>query len=183
MERLAARQRIMCMRHGGAPPTWIHACIVAGAGMFIVALIVSAVFDPSIRVLHTLQALIYVAVIVLTHRRSAWGYGAGFLIAGFWNYVNLFVTNFIAAGLQQVAGVFRAGRIERPDLLIAVVAGAGHFLLMGGCLAGFLRTGPGTRAWLRFAAGGVITIAYFVAIIIATGPQYIRLLKRIIGIS
>lgn len=68
-------------------------------------------------------------------------------------------------------------------IVALIVAGAGHFLLMAGCLGGFLLTHRGGRGWLRFAAGGMIAIAYFIAIIIATGPQYIRLLKRIVGVS
>jgi hypothetical protein len=47
--------------------------IEIGAWFFILCLFISAIFDPTIRVLHTLQALIYLAVILLTRRRSAWG--------------------------------------------------------------------------------------------------------------
>ena len=88
---------------------WINLCIRAGAGFFIFALILSAVFDPKIRLLHTLQALIYVAVIVLTRRENAWGFGAGFFIASLWNYTNLFVTTFVKGGLIEL-GVLPSGR-------------------------------------------------------------------------
>lgn len=37
----------------------------------------------------------YIAVIVLTRKNSAWGFGAGCIIAAFWNYINLFVTTFV----------------------------------------------------------------------------------------
>jgi antibiotic biosynthesis monooxygenase (ABM) superfamily enzyme len=57
------------------PPRWLRVAIVVGAGLFIAALLLSAVFEPRIRLLHLLQALIYVAVIVLTRRGSAWGFG------------------------------------------------------------------------------------------------------------
>ena len=109
-------------------PRWINVSILIGAGSFIFALILSAVFDPKIRLLHTLQALIYVAVIVLTRRDSAWGFGAGCIIAAFWNYLNLFVTTFIKAGLHQFSTWLRTGQIHRPDLMIAVIAGGGPFL-------------------------------------------------------
>jgi hypothetical protein len=72
------------------PSRWPLAAIQAGAGLFIVALVISVLFDPAIWLLHTLQALIYVAVIVLARRNSAWGFGAGFTIALLWNSVNLF---------------------------------------------------------------------------------------------
>lgn len=143
------------------------------------ALVVSAVIEPRIRLLHVLQALIYIAVVVLTRKASPWGFGAGFVIALFWNYINLFVTTFLKAGLQQLSILLRTGQIDRPDLLIAVIAVAGHCLLMIACIAGFLRTRPGARAWGRFIAGGALAIGYFVAIITTTGPQYIGLLKRV----
>jgi antibiotic biosynthesis monooxygenase (ABM) superfamily enzyme len=54
------------MSKPAAKPGWIEASMLVGAGFFIFALILSAVFDPSIRVLPALQALIYVAVIILT---------------------------------------------------------------------------------------------------------------------
>ena len=159
-------------------PPWIDACIVVGAGLFMFALIVSAVFDPTIRVLHAFQLLIYVAVIVLTRRRSAWGFGAGFLIAAFWNYTNLFVTTFIAAGMRQLSVLMTTGQLKRPDLLIALVAAGGHFLMILGCLAGFLRLRPDGGQWVGFLCGGVLAVAYFAAIIVIAGPQYIQLLKH-----
>jgi hypothetical protein len=166
-----------------AVPRWISAAIWGGAGFFIVALWVSAIFDPTIRLLHVLQALIYVAVILLARRRSAWGYGAGFTIALFWNYTNLFVTTFVAGGLHALGILLTTGRLTRPDLLIALVAAGGHFLLMAGCAAGFLRRRPGPWEWTRFAAGGALAVAYFAAIIVTTGPQYIPLLKRVFRIG
>jgi hypothetical protein len=55
------------------PSRWPLAAIQAGAGLFIVALVISVLFDPAIWLLHTLQALIYVAVIVLARRETAPG--------------------------------------------------------------------------------------------------------------
>jgi hypothetical protein len=60
---------------------WINSSIVTGAGLFIVALLVSAIFDPTIRLLHILQALIYIVVILLARHQSAWGFGGGCIIA------------------------------------------------------------------------------------------------------
>jgi hypothetical protein len=160
-------------------PTWITAFILVGAGSFMFALVLSAVFDPRIRLLHALQALIYVFVIALTRKRSAWGFGAGFFISTFWNYINLFVNTFFKAGLQQLSTLVRTGQIQRPDLLIAVFAVAGHFLLIVGCVAGFLRMRRSIRHWGEFAASGILAVSYFITIIITTGPQYVPLLKRV----
>lgn len=162
-------------------PGWINPPILVGAGLFIVALVVSAVFDPSIRVLHALQALIYVVVIILTRRGSAWGFGAGCFIAAFWNYTNLFVTSFIRAGLEQLMTLVQTGQLHRPDLVVAVIAAAGHFLMIVACVVGLLRTGPNLRRWGQFFGGGMLAVAYLIAIIFTTGPQYIGLVKRVFG--
>ena len=162
-----------------AEPRWIRASILTGAGFFIFALFLSAVFEPGIRVLHTLQALIYIGVIVLTRRNSAWGFGAGCVIAAFWNYINLFITTFIRNGFEQISILLRTGQLQRPDLALAVIAAAGHFLLIIACLAGFFRQQPGVKQWLQFLAGGTLAVGYFVVIIITAGPQYIGLLKRV----
>jgi hypothetical protein len=161
------------------PPGWVRLLIAAGAGCFIIALLVSAIFDPTIRLLHLLQALIYVAVIALSWRSNPWGFGAGFTIGLFWNYINLFVTTFIAAGLHQLWLLLTTGRLDRPDLFIAVVAAGGHVLLIVGCAAGFLRCRPSLADWGKLAAGGVLAVAYFALIIVTTGPQYIPLLRRV----
>lgn len=54
-----------------AEPAWIRWAILIGAGFFIFALFLSAVYEPKIRVLHALQALIYFAVVWLASRKSA----------------------------------------------------------------------------------------------------------------
>jgi len=82
--RLMTTSRKISFRPVGA----IH----VGASMFIVALAASVYFDPSIWVLHVLQASIYAAIMVLAQRRSPWGFGAGFTIATLWNGGNLFAT-------------------------------------------------------------------------------------------
>jgi len=73
------------------------------------------------------------------------GFGAGCAIALFWNYINLFVTTFFKAGLQQLSILLETGQLHRPDLLTAVVAVVGHFLIIMGCVAGCVRTHPGSR--------------------------------------
>jgi len=165
-----------------ADSRWIRWSIFAGAGLFIFALILSAVYEPRIRVLHALQALIYIAVVALTRRNSAWGYGAGCVISAFWNYINLFVTTFIRAGVEQLLILLQTGRIERPDLALSLIAAGGHFLLIAACLAGFLRNRPTAPDWGRFVGGGIIAVAVFIAIIAAAGPQYMGLIRRVFGL-
>jgi hypothetical protein len=57
-------------------------------------------------------------------------------------------------------------------LLIARIAVPGHFLLILGCVAGFLGMRPGMRQWGELSPGGILAVGYFVAIIVTTGPQY-----------
>src|SRR5881409_1702838 len=54
--------------------------------------------EPDIRWLHFFQAWMYVATIVLAHRRNRWGYFIGFSAAGLWIYANLFATTFFFNG-------------------------------------------------------------------------------------
>jgi len=163
--------------------SWLEWLIVGSCVAFIFILTLSAVYDRSIRVLHAFQALIYVAVVILALRRSAWGYGAGCIIAVFWNWTNIVYTTFIANGLRELAHALQTGRVGRPDQLIAVVAAAAHFVLIGSCLVGYFRIkSRGSWEPVKFFAGGVIAVSYFAGIIILFGRQYIPLLRRTFGI-
>jgi len=151
--------------------SWPLVAIDVGALMFIVALTASAFFDSSIWVLHALQASIYVAIIVLAHRKSAMGYGAGFVIALLWNGGNLFATGFIAQGLRTLVSVLSTGHILRPVLLLLLIGAAGHFMMIAGCVAGFMRSGVTRRQWARFLGGAALGV---VALVLIT-PLRLRL--------
>jgi hypothetical protein len=77
---------------------WIRVSIAIGVGLFLFALAVSATYIPQLRLLHFFQALIYVAVIVLTWRNSPWGFGIGVIVPLAWNCLSLFVTHLFQAG-------------------------------------------------------------------------------------
>lgn len=162
---------------------WLQWLIVASSVVFIFVLALSAVYDPSIRVLHAFQAAIYVAVVILARRRSAWGYGAGCLIAVFWNWTNLVHTTFITSGLRELSRALQTGQVRRPDQLIAVVAASAHVVLIFACLTGYARIRPKV-SWepTKFLAGGLLAIAYFAGIIVLFGPQYLPLLRRVFGV-
>jgi hypothetical protein len=151
------------------PAKWTTILIIAGAGIFVLGLVVSAILDPRIRVLHTLQALPYFIIAALAVKKSPWGLGAGTGIAAFWNYL----------WLHQV---MRPANWSDPSLFMTLLPAGGHFAIMTGCVAAFLRKGPGVPLWMRFGCGGVIGVAYLVAIVVATGPQYIGLLRQAFGL-
>ncbi len=151
---------------------WVRVSIPISAGLFILALALSAVLIPQLRLLHLLQALIYVAVIVLTRRNSAWGFGAGVVVPTAWNCLGLFITHLIQAGAGQFWLLLRTGHVSRPDTLAVLLGGVAHFLLIIACIAGFLQLRPGRKQWAQFFAGGLLAMAYFALIIVTTAPPH-----------
>ena len=150
---------------------WIRLSIPLGAGLFIAALALSAALIPQLRLPHLLQALIYVAVIVLTRRNSPWGFGAGVIVPIAWNCLGLFITHLIQAGAGQLWLLVRTGHVDRPDTLAVLLGGLAHFLLIIACIAGFLQLRPARKQWAQFFAGGLLAMAYFALIIVTTAPR------------
>jgi hypothetical protein len=152
-------------------PRWIRVSISIGVGLFILALTLSAVFVPQLCFLHLLQALIYVAVIVLTGRNSPWGFGVGVIIPAAWNGLNLFVTHLFQAGAGQFWSLVRTGHVSRPDTLMVMIGGVAHFLLIIACMAGFIQLRPRMKQWGQFFAGGFLFLAYFALIVFIAAPH------------
>ena len=150
---------------------WVHASILVGVGLFILALTLSAMFVSRLRLLHLLQSLIYVVVVVLTRRNSAWGFGVGVIIAVAWNGLNLFVTHLFQAGAGQFWSLLHTGHVSRPETLMVMVGGVAHFLLIIACIAGFLQLRPGMKLWGQFFAGGLLALAYLILIVATTAPH------------
>ena len=159
---------------------WSRVSIPIGVGLFLLALAVSAFFVPQLRLLHALQALIYVAVIVLTRRNSPWGFGIGVIIPTAWNCLNLFVTHLFQKGAVQFwslvhTGQFwsllRTGHVSRPETMMVTVGGVAHFLLIVACIAGFMQLQPHLKQWGQFFAGGLLAMAYFALIIAIALPR------------
>jgi hypothetical protein len=150
---------------------WIRISIPIGAGLFTLALALSAALIPQLRLLHLLQALIYVTVIVLTRRNSPWGFGAGVIVPTAWNCLSLFITHLIQAGAEQLWLLLRTGHVRRPDTLAVLLGGVAHLVLIIACVAGFLHLRPGRKQWAQFFAGGVLAMAYLALIIVTTAPR------------
>jgi hypothetical protein len=155
----------------GCGSQWTRISILIGASLFILALTGSAILIPQLRLLHLLQALIYVAVIVLTRRNSPWGFGAGVFIAAAWNGLSLFVTHLIQAGAAQLWSLVRTGHVSRPDTLMVLVGGIGHFVLIIASIAGFFQLKPRMKQWGQFSLGGLLALAYFALIIVTAAPR------------
>jgi len=149
-----------------ADAIWINAFIAVGSLIFVCALATSAYFEPQWRTLHFFQALIYVAIVVLARRHSAWGYGAGFVVPAFWNALLLFRSPVGAMGMQAVVH----GQMPDPGVVMQLFAAAGHFLIIIACLVGFARTRPAGRQWGAFAGGGILALAYLLVMAFTIGP-------------
>jgi len=132
--------------------------------VFIAALTVSAVVVPELRLFHLLQALIYVAVVVLARRNSAWGFGAGVTIAVTWNGLNLFVTHLMQAGLAEFWTFLQTGHVRRLDTMMVPLGGAGHFVLMVACLAAMIDLKTDDHRLRKFVGGGGAALAYLALI-------------------
>jgi hypothetical protein len=157
--------------HLVAGSRWIQVSILVGVGLFILALTLSAVFVPQLRLLHLFQALIYVVVIILTRQNSAWGFGVGTIIAVAWNTLNLFVTHLFQAGAGQFWSLLHTGHVSRPDTLMVMVGGVGHFVLITACMTGFLQQRPSVKHWGQFFGGGILALAYLGLIVATTAPH------------
>jgi hypothetical protein len=154
--------------------------ISIGVALFLLALGLSVVIVPQLLYLHLLQALIYVAVLVLTRRNSPWGYGIGVIVPTAWNSLNLFVTHLIQEGAVQFwslvgTGQFwfllRTGHVNRPETMTVMVGGLAHFLIIVACMAGFLHLRPHGKQWGQFFGGGILALAYFALIIAIAAPR------------
>jgi hypothetical protein len=150
---------------------WTRVWIPTGAAFFLVALSVSGLVVPQLRLLHLLQALIYVAVVILARRNNAWGFGAGVTIAVVWNSLNLFVTHLIQAGAVAFWLFLRTGQVRRLDTMMVTLGSIGHFILIIACLAALLGQRTENGKWWKFAGGGLAVLAYFALIVVIARPR------------
>jgi hypothetical protein len=164
--------------HKLGAPEWL---ILIGATFFILVLALSAYFDASIRWLHFFQAWMYIATIVLSLRRSRWGYFIGISAAGLWDYVNLFVTTFLASGHRELAHWVHSGHLAHPDQFIAVPAWLSNLLVVIGCLWAYSRQ-PAKRLtdFGNFLLTFALTTGFFAAAIAIFQPRYLALFPKML---
>jgi hypothetical protein len=145
--------------------------ISIGVGLFLLALGLSVVLVPKLLYLHLLQALIYLAILMLTRKNSPWGYGIGAVVPTAWNCLNLFVTHLFQKGALQFWSLVRTGQVNRPETMTVMVGGVAHFLIIVACVAGFLHLRPRGEQWGQFFGGGILALAYFALIIAIAAPR------------
>jgi hypothetical protein len=145
--------------------------IPIGAGIFVVALAVSAVAVPELRLLHFLQAFIYVAVVILARRKSVFALGAGFTIAAAWNCLEFFGPHLMQAGAVMVWSFLHTGQIQHPETMMVPIGGIGHLILILACLTALFHQTTDTKKWWKFIAGGVVALGYFALIVAIARPR------------
>lgn len=155
----------------GVASSWTSVWIPVGAVLFLLALTVSAVVVPQLRLLHFLQALIYVAIVILVRRDSVWGLGAGVTIAVVWNGLNLFLTHLAQAGAIAFLHFLRTGEVRRLDTMMVTLGCIGHFVLIIACLAAFFDRKTDRNKWWKFLGGGLATLAYLALIVAIARPR------------
>jgi hypothetical protein len=124
-----------------------------------------------ISTLRTFQALIYLAVILLARRNSAWGFGAGTTIAVAWNSIEWLGPHLIQAGARELWTFLGSGQIRRLDTLMVFIGATTHIVLIVACVAAFRQLHPGKKEWRQFLAGGVLVLAYFAGIVAIMRPR------------
>jgi len=154
--------------------------IVIGSCLFIFVLWLSAYLEPDIRWLHFFQAWMYLAIIALSFRGSRWGYFVGVSAAGFWDYINLFVTTFLRSGLHWVSAWMSTGNLERLDQIVAVPGWIGNFLVIVGSVWAYMRLPEKRLLDLgRLALAFILTTGFFAACIAIFQPRYLPLFRAI----
>ncbi len=159
-------------------PQWL---ILLGASFFILVLAVSAYWEADIRWLHFFQAWMYLATIVLSFRRSRWGYFIGISAAGLWDYTNIFATTFLYNGLQRLSEWIHTGHLQRPDLLIAIPAWLSNFAVVVGCVWGYSRLRD--KSWSdvpRLVMTFALTTGFFALDMYLFQPRYLGIFPRLL---
>jgi len=159
------------------PLSWI----LIGGSFFIFVLALSAAWEADIRWLHFFQAGMYLAAIFLSLRRSRWGYFIGISAAGLWDYANIFVTTFLWNGIEQLSRWIHSGHLQRPDLLIAIPAWLSNFVLIVGCVWGYLRLRE--KSWtdaFRLVVTFALTTGFFALDMYLFQPRYLGIFPRLL---
>ncbi len=147
-----------------------HVWIYIGASLFLVALAVSAVAVPQLRLLHLLQAVIYVAIMILARRNNVFALGAGFTIAVAWNCLEFFGPHLIQLGTMMFWTYLRTGQIEHVETMMVPLGGVGHLILIVACPAALFDLVT-DKKWWKFVAGGVSVLGYFALIVAIARPR------------
>jgi hypothetical protein len=126
---------------------------------------------PVLRPLHFLQALIYVAVVILARRNNVFALGAGFTIAVAWNCLEFFGPHLVQAGAIMIWSFLHTGQVQHLETMMVPIGGIGHLILIVACLTALFHQRTDSKKWWRFVAGGVSVLGYFALIVAVARPR------------
>ncbi len=152
------------------------------AAAFILVLGVAAFWDPSIRVLHAVEAVPYGLAAILCLQRKKLGYLLGFASGVFWLWMAGTLTTFVRNGFERVIMLITTGHVDRWDQFIAAPAA----LATGGLAVysawGYSRLPTKRPTDLALLVAVFATVAlFFVAIFWIFAPRYLTLFSRFIS--
>src|SRR5438105_152873 len=151
----------------------IRTGIVTATVVFIAILALAAFWDPTIRVLHVCEALLYGAVALLCVRETKIGYALGVASGAFWLWMAWGLTTFVTNGFQVLAVSLRTHQLRRPDILIALPAWAAMLVLVGLSIWGYSRLRRKRQSDIGMFALAFLAVAgFYLAIFAAFTPRY-----------
>jgi hypothetical protein len=159
---------------------WIDGAIAVSAAAFVAVLALAAWLDPSIRVLHAVEAVPYVVGAALCLQRRKFGSMLAGVGGAFWLRLGGFLTTFFRNGFERLAMLLRTGSVDRVDILIAAPAAVSTGGLVLFSVLGYARRQD--RSWkdLRLLlAAALLVPAFFVLIFAAFAPQYLSMFRGI----
>ena len=158
----------------------LHLLILFSAALFVIALIISAIADSSIRVLHMFEALPYIAAPLLCRAKPKMGYMAAFACGAFWIWTAGFLTTFIRNGFERIMMLLQTGHVDRPDILLAVPAFLGTLGMVAFSFIGYVQVKNKSWKDAGLLCLSVLFIClYFIAIASAFKPEYLHLFDGI----
>lgn len=156
----------------------LEALAAACALGFVVILALAAYWDPTIRWLHTVEAVPYLLAAILCLRRSTYGYTLAVAGGVFWLWMGSFLTTFVRNGFERVAMLASTGHVDRPDILIAAPAAVfagGLALSAAGAYSRHARKRPRDAA-IFFGALTAIAV-FFLTIFAIFAPRYLQMFR------
>jgi hypothetical protein len=163
----------------GTLRTKVDIAVAVCVATFVAVLAISAYWDPSIRILHALEAIPYALAAALCLRGKTFGYALGAASGAFWLWMAGLLTTFVRNGFDRVEMLIRTGTVDRVDQLIAAPAAIATGGLVLFCCLGYL--GRSGKSWGDLASWAVALAGvplFFLVIIAAFAPQYLPILQR-----
>ena len=149
--------------------------------VFVAVLAVAAYWDRTIRLLHLFESLPYLVAATLCLRNRMSGYILAFASGAFWLWTAGTLTTFVGNGFERLAVLVTTGRLDRPDILIAVPAAISTAGLVVFGLWSYWRLPD--KQWRdlgTFTLALALVTGWFVGIFALFAPRYLGMFRRLL---